>query len=634
MKAHTHKPFAKLLIFENTLPARAEQEATVRMVLGARVQAMKSAKVFESFKLRGLQMKASLRVSRRGITAQSVTLDAERLALRLRLGEGWQSLLGEDVSSAHSSLVSEGKLQENQDQAAAVKALARLPDALHAARGAKSRWDAEQARLTTVAKEKEGRVSQEQRENAAAWTSSWMSRAPSTPSSPRMVGPVCWLQLGPPPALSPAGCYVYGTVGTGKSTVMDLFCLTALKGWRAQRQHFHEFSLWMHQELHSMRRANSEPQRHILERLADKVSKSCDLLCLDEFSITNVADAAILAELLQLLAVRHVAVVCTTNRPPEDLYKEGLHRERYVPALVAHLREKFLVQGVLGADYRAAMYHAHRAKQDTVCAAQNDRTLFEGGSAEEALKVIPEELNPGNLKISWNRQLAIPGQSNGFAQFHFDDLCRKPLAAEDFLIIASNFHTVFLHDVPKLTLEEHNEARRFTNLVDALYEHSVRLICHCQGRLEEVLQNIQVLQGASEEDGNLDADSLGIFETMYDDSPNFQIQIKELGRDKWAQIQEQRRAEEQRSHAKRLQRLSNVDAVEGDTGSGWSAAPAGADLSAPDQGLAGVMVAAVGSLQESGFAARRATSRLKEMQTAAYLEAASRRRESMQSTTL
>lgn len=410
---------------------------------------------------------------------------------------------------------------------------------------------------------------------------------------------------------------------------MDLFCLTALKGWRAQRQHFHEFSLWMHQELHSMRKASSEPQRHILERLADKVSQSCDVLCLDEFSITNVADAAILAELLQLLAVRHVAVVCTTNRPPEDLYKEGLHRERYVPALVTHLRERFLVQGVHGADYRAVMYHADRIKQETVqCGDAVGRTLFEGGSVEEALKVIPE-LNPGNLKISWNRQLPVPGQGDGFAQFHFDDLCRKPLAAEDFLIIASNFHTVFLHDVPRLTLEEHNEARRFTNLVDALYEHSVRLICHCQGRLEEVLQNIQVLQGASEDD-NLDAESLGVFETMYDDSPNFQIQIKELGRAKWEQIQEQKRAEEQRTQARRLQRLSNVDAVEGDTGSGWSAAPAGADLSAPDQGVAGVMVAAVGSLQESGFAARRASSRLKEMQTAAYLEAASRRRESMQ----
>ena len=567
----------------------------------------------------------------RNITAQSVSLDAERLALRLRLGQGWKSLLNEDVSAAHSSLVSEGKLEANKAQAAAIQALAQLPDALRQARGAKDRWDQEQARLTKIAKEKEGLVSQEQREKSAAWTSSWMSRAPSTPSAPRIVGPVCWLKLGPPPALSPAGCYVYGTVGTGKSTVMDLFCLTGLQGWRVQRQHFHEFSLWMHQELHGMRRASSEPQRHILERLADKVCNVCDVLCLDEFAITNVADAAILAELLQLLAVRHVAVVCTTNRPPEDLYKEGLHRERYVPALTAHLREKFLVQGVLGADYRAAMYKADcadRATEDST----NDKTLFEGGSVDEALTVIPADLNPGQLKISWNRQLPVPGQGDGFAQFHFDDLCRKPLAAEDFLIIASSYHTLFLHDVPRLTLEEHNEARRFTNLVDALYEHSVRLVCHCEGRLEEVLQSIQVLQGASEDDDNFDAESLGIFETMYDDSPNFQIQIKELGREKWEQIQEQRRAEEQRSQARRLQRLSNVDAVEGDTGSGWSAAPAGADLSAPDQGVAGVMVAAVGSLQESGFAARRATSRLKEMQTNAYLEAASRRREAMQST--
>ncbi|CAJ1352994.1 unnamed protein product, partial [Effrenium voratum] len=119
-------------------------------------------------------------------------------------------------------------------------------------------------------------------------------------------------------------------------------------------------------------------------------------------------------------------------------------------------------------------------------------------------------------------------------------------------------------------------------------------------------------------------------ETMYDDSPNFQIQIKELGsREKWSELQERRRAEEQRAEAQRLQRLSNAQAAEGDTGSGWSAAPASADLSAPDQGVAGVMVAAVGSLQESGFAARRAASRLKEMQTTPYLQAAQRRRESM-----
>merc|ERR1712151_485707 len=105
------------------------------------------------------------------------------------------------------------------------------------------------------------------------------------------------------------------------------------------------------------------------------------------------------------------------------------------------------------------------------------------------------------------------------------------------------------------------------------------------------------------------------------------IQIKELGsREKWRDLQDKKMAEEQLANARRLGRLQAVDAVEGDTGSGWSAAPAGADLSAPDQGVAGVMVAAVGSLQESGFAAQRALSRLKEMQTRQYLESARQRR--------
>merc|ERR1712226_531510 len=122
---------------------------------------------------------------------------------------------------------------------------------------------------------------------------------------------------------------------------------------------------------------------------------------------------------------------------------------------------------------------------------------------------------------------------------------------------------------------------------------------------------------------------MGVFDKMYDDSPNFQIQIKELGsREKWKELQDRRLAEEQRHEAQRLGRLAAPEAAAKQTGSGWSAAPAGADLSAPDQGVAGVMVAAVGSLQESGFAARRAMSRMKEMQARPYLEAANQRRAS------
>ena len=246
------------------------------------------------------------------VRRHGTTLDLERLARRLRLDD-WKDL--GDLQAAHVKLLSSKKLEVNEDQAAAVSSLAQLPGAIRQARQAKERWDAEQLRMTRAAKQKEAAVSLEQRRRAAEWTSSWASRSPSTPSAPRVVGPVCWLNLGPPPALFPAGCYLYGTVGTGKSTIMDLFCLT-LPGWRVQRQHFHEFALKLHQQLHSMRASGSEPQRHILERLADQVADGCDVLCLDEFAITNVADAAIIAELLQLLAFRHVAVVCTTNRPP------------------------------------------------------------------------------------------------------------------------------------------------------------------------------------------------------------------------------------------------------------------------------------------------------------------------------
>jgi predicted ATPase len=239
------------------------------------------------------------------------------------------------------------------------------------------------------------------------------------------------------------------------------------------------------------------------------------------------------------------------------------------------------------------------------------------------------ELSSGEVKVSWGRSLPVEAAGGGLGCFHFDDLCRAPLAAEDFLCLATRFHTVFVHDIPRLLLEEHNEARRFTNLVDALYEHSVRLLCHSTVALHEVLRSVEALRDANDAAGH-DASSMGVFEVMYDDTPNFQLQIKEAGsREKWREIRDRRDAERQTHEAKRLGRLAAPEAIGEQSGSGWTSAPAAADLSAPDQGVAGVMVAAVGSLQESGFAARRAVSRMKEMQTQPYLEAARRRREGM-----
>ncbi|CAE8634490.1 unnamed protein product, partial [Polarella glacialis] len=132
------------------------------------------------------------------------------------------------------------------------------------AREARQRWDDEQAGLTAAAERAAARV-QDERKKAAAWEGSgWFKGSPSTPREPAIVGSLCWLGVGPPPALQPAGCYIYGTVGSGKSTAMDLFCLSALKGWRARRQHFHEFALWLHQELVHLRRASQGSEDSIL----------------------------------------------------------------------------------------------------------------------------------------------------------------------------------------------------------------------------------------------------------------------------------------------------------------------------------------------------------------------------------
>jgi len=588
--------------------------------------------------------------------------DVERLALRLRLGSNWRErLVGETpgVYSAHEALVKEGRFSENAAQSAAASSLSKLPAALEKAREARAKWDAEQVRLTNLAADTARRLTKQREEAAVSRAGGWLRRAAEAPSSPAVIGAACWLRLGRPPKLHPAGCYLHGPVGSGKSTMMDLFCLFGTTDLRVRRQHFHEFFLWVHESLHRLGGPKAEePHSHVMERVADEAAAGTDILCLDEFAVTNVADAAILAEMLRLLAERYVAVVCTTNRPPEDLYKDGLHREIYLPTLTRHLRESYLVEAVQGSDYRTELFEAETAeRQPSRGAESNSETLqasssgsglpsaaqrifFHGGEAQEVLHGLLEDdfetsmsgMQPDEVKISWGRKLAIQQSCAGLAVFHFDQLCRQALGAEDFLHIAVKFHTIFVHSIPRLSLEEHNEARRFTNLVDAVYEHNVRLICHSHVPCDEILADVEALRSASEDDH--DAERLGVFERMYDDTPNFQLQIKEVGREKYEELSQrkfeaEKQAAEQRLEARRLAKQSAPDAAEGDSGSGWSTAPAVADLSAPQEGVAGVMVAAVGSLQESGFAARRALSRLREMQTSPYLEACRLRRESL-----
>jgi len=648
-------PGLQWLFFRQTRTAQATSQlstmrfaAPLRTVSHAKVAASSAIDVDAGRTWKSLSSVAA------AATQVVTSADETRLAGRLRLGEDWRRV-PQGIVAAHGTFVSEGRFLANASQARAVAELARVPDSIAEAREARDNWDADQAKLTACAVAAAERVGKEREAAACYWSDSrvksLLQRVPTTPLEPGVIGPVCWLTLGPPPVLRLAGCYLHGPVGSGKSTIMDLFCLFGSGGLRVRRQHFHEFFLWLHQSMLEFRGPRPEaPHSHILARVADHVKKEgIDVLCLDEFAVTNVADAAILAELLKLLAERYIALVCTTNRPPEDLYQDGLHRERYLPAIVNRLRGNFIVAMVDGLDYREELFCAELAARAGTMPPVADSGTSSGTGivphvffhGEDIDTVIRNALAgdvggmpkfvAGTVKVAWGRCIEVPGIASGFARFGFDDLCRRALSAEDFLHLALQFHTVVVHNIPRLSLEEHNEARRFTNLVDAFYEHNTRLICHFEVPLGDVLASVEALQGATVDNQN--AESLGVFEKMYDDSPNFQLQIKELGgRDKYKELRDRREAEEMRATAHRIGRLANPEAAGGGaSGSGWSSAPAAADLSAPQEGVAGVMVAAVGSLQESGFAARRALSRLKEMQTTPYIEAAQRRREAMAS---
>lgn len=596
--------------------------------------------------------------------------DMHRLARRLRLGDNWQqqqpsSAAQAGVVEAYQALVAQGMLSANQAHSEAVKALALLPPALEPCREARQRWDVVQERLAAVAQAAEEQLQREQADLEAQTTriqdlefkAAGLGRLESARvalmdnCSERVAQAKAAVDRahrdlvnhGPPPKLHPAGCYLHGPVGTGKSTMMDMMCLFGHYGFRLRRQHFHEFSLWLNEFLRKggtddvMRTECSLPlgsdgSEHKLSRIADLAAKDVDILCLDEFAVTNVADAAIFAEIFRLLAERYVCVVCTTNRPPEELYSQGLHREQHVPTLVDHLRQRFLVVTVDGPDYRQDMLRRDMqiAQDNSGEQSASDMTpvVFQGGNVESNLEAalardpqgVPK-LDPANIKVSWGRSIQVPLAGAGVACFHFDDLCRRALSADDFLYVAMEYHTILLHGIPLLSLEEHNEARRFTNLVDAAYEHSVRLICQSEFPIDGVLSSVENLLEVRG-DGQ-DASRFGVYDSdMLDDTPFFQ-------RDKCQELQDQRDAARMREEARRLGRMAAPQAAEGDTGSGWSPAPAAADLSAPQDGVAGVMVAAVGSLQESGFAARRAMSRLKEMRTAPYLEVSRQRQESM-----
>jgi cell division protein ZapE len=274
------------------------------------------------------------------------------------------------------------------------------------------------------------------------------------------------------------GLYIYGAVGRGKSMLMDLFFHSAPADAK-RRVHFHAFMLEVHETLHRWRQEKPK-EIDLIPALADKLAAESWLLCFDEFHVTNIADAMILGRLFTELFDRGVVVVATSNWAPDDLYKDGLQRDRFLP-FIALLKERL---DVLELD-AARDYRLQRLK---------DLSLYHypaGPGSDAKMKAAFAQLSDGapmtagSLTVQ-GRRLEVPRQAGPVAWFDFDELCARPLGAADYLALAAHYPVILLDHVPVLKPELRDQARRFMTLIDELYEHRVTVVIAAADRPERL----------------------------------------------------------------------------------------------------------------------------------------------------
>ena len=261
----------------------------------------------------------------------------------------------------------------------------------------------------------------------------------------------------------PRGVYMWGGVGRGKSFLMDCF-FNAVPLQRKTRLHFHEFMREVHRELAEMH-GTSDPLLH----LGKSMSLRFRLVCLDEFHVADITDAMILHRLLESLFAHRVSIVTTSNFPPDGLYPNGLHRDRILPAIEL-LKERLEVVNVDGGtDYRQStlqdveLYH-------TPLGADADTAM------ESAFERLAEARDESPLLRIEHREIRARRRAGGVVWFDFRQLCGGPRSQNDYLELASQFHTLLLSGVPQMSPRMASEARRFTWLVDVLYDRRVKLI--------------------------------------------------------------------------------------------------------------------------------------------------------------
>lgn len=268
------------------------------------------------------------------------------------------------------------------------------------------------------------------------------------------------------------GLYIHGSVGRGKTMLMDLF-FNLVPAKRKRRVHFNDFMAEVHNRIHAHRekfKAGETKEKDPLPPVAADIYKDAWVLCFDEFSVTDIADAMILSRLFEQLFAKGCVLIATSNVAPIDLYRDGLNRSLFLPFIDILNQYVCVLSLDTPTDYRLEKTN-QLPVYITPLGVETDALMDEAWRGATAGKKVTDDVT---IEVK-GRQIPVPLSGGGCARFSFDDLCAKPLAASDYIAIAKAFHTIVLDGVPQLGNEKRNEAKRFITLIDTLYDKKIRL---------------------------------------------------------------------------------------------------------------------------------------------------------------